>query len=334
MVSVGDVIAIAEHVYLTCEGVPAAKKMVKTVGKSMGTLRSVLESMPDEYESSTETLPDAMRRPLISLKEHVDKMSKDAKRAKAMSILGYLVRGRGVRGDLLEGMSNVQFSANTLLLAVAETSRQGGEATYELLEDFKRKWEKNEEECRRNNEAEAKARSKKVDEILRLLRSGDANANADLSMRNDLAELGISSQGDLQRAVRELETERDQLKKDLRYNTQAKLKQEEELMQQIANALGQIDLRNVNDHDLPWWCICPISMEVMEQPVNMDSKECECVVDELSFNEFLTKGESTNRCPGCGDRLMSDRIKRIPRLRHAIQEHRRATTATATATDS
>eukprot|EP00562_Extubocellulus_spinifer_P022322 CAMPEP_0178623366 /NCGR_PEP_ID=MMETSP0698-20121128/6802_1 /TAXON_ID=265572 /ORGANISM="Extubocellulus spinifer, Strain CCMP396" /LENGTH=648 /DNA_ID=CAMNT_0020262449 /DNA_START=165 /DNA_END=2109 /DNA_ORIENTATION=+ len=342
MASVGDVITVAKIVYQACESVPAAKKTVKTVGKSMKTLTDVLESMPDEYESSAETLPDAMRRPLISLKENVDKMRKDAERANGMSILGYLARGRGVRDALLQGMHHVQFDTNAMLLAVAEAARQGGRATHDLLVatqksigEFERKWKEDEEECRRVNRAEAESQGKRMDEILRLLQSADANAdpNTDLpatatpGTRDELAELGIKSQGDLQRAVRELKAEREQLAEDLRTkqaevnsSAQAKLAQEEILMGQIADALGRVDLRSDNDEDLPPWCICPISMDVMSEPISMDSYDCECEIDHASYRLFMEKGESTDRCPVCGDKLRSDRIKKNPRLRDAIQD--------------
>eukprot|EP00562_Extubocellulus_spinifer_P029848 CAMPEP_0178707426 /NCGR_PEP_ID=MMETSP0699-20121125/16036_1 /TAXON_ID=265572 /ORGANISM="Extubocellulus spinifer, Strain CCMP396" /LENGTH=129 /DNA_ID=CAMNT_0020355497 /DNA_START=341 /DNA_END=730 /DNA_ORIENTATION=+ len=54
--------------------------------------------------------------------------------------------------------------------------------------------------------------------------------------------------------------------------------------------------------------------------ISMDSYDCECEIDHASYKQFMEKGESTDRCPVCGDKLRSDRIKKNPRLRDAIQD--------------
>jgi len=55
---------------------------------------------------------------------------------------------------------------------------------------------------------------------------------------------------------------------------------------------------------LPDFCYCPISNEIMYDPVIVDGRVCKCTVSRSAFEEWVSTREH-NTCPICGAQLLS-----------------------------
>ena len=69
---------------------------------------------------------------------------------------------------------------------------------------------------------------------------------------------------------------------------------------------------------VPDFCFCPVSLEVMSDPISVDTADCRCVVDRSTFEAWVLK-RGNNSCPVCLSDLLSHRVKPIPVLRDAIR---------------
>ena len=73
---------------------------------------------------------------------------------------------------------------------------------------------------------------------------------------------------------------------------------------------------------IPDWCYCPISRELMIDPVQFDCQDFNCSVafDRISAEEWINTHENAE-CPICLKLLRSKQLRPIPVLKEAMQHH-------------
>mmetsp|Transcript_30508 Transcript_30508/g.91103 ORF Transcript_30508/g.91103 Transcript_30508/m.91103 type:complete len:270 (-) Transcript_30508:1983-2792(-) len=251
MASASDVISLTFAVYEACDAACAAKKLLSVAGKSMDTLMHVLykiKSGPSSDDPVVFRVLQELEAEILITQRIVDK-------AKKTNCLVFFVKAKGLGEDLEANLRRIQLTLMTL-----EATRN--EQLFQEVRRFHETYREQERILKDEAQRERLQREGIMD--------GDIAANI-------AGITGNQSREELEKALREIKNERSNLLEVVRKSQDSvkrdKLKMEKLEMDQIIAALELSNSEKKNgtpktSHEqLPDWCLCPITAEIMKDPV-------------------------------------------------------------------
>jgi hypothetical protein len=147
--------------------------------------------------------------------------------------------------------------------------------------------------------------------------------NEELKTEHIARMAGVTTANELNAVLQQVEAELSHAQEENRRarteTAQEKARLEANYMEQLISALNLIQIKEAppNRADAYAWHLCPVSGEVMTDPVIINAPYCACTCDRSSFQKWTDFGGRT--CPVCGVALGSNRVQPNSGLRDAIQ---------------
>jgi hypothetical protein len=147
--------------------------------------------------------------------------------------------------------------------------------------------------------------------------------NEELKTEHIAKMAGVTTANELNAVLQQVEAELSHAKEENRRarteTAQENARLEANYMEQLISALNLIQIKEAppNRVDAYAWHLCPVSGEVMTDPVIINAPYCACTCDRSSFQKWTDFGG--RNCPVCGVALGSNRIQPNSGLRDAIQ---------------
>jgi hypothetical protein len=317
-------IQMAVQIYQLCEDEDAAaaetntKKSLAAAGRKMINFATVLRSFPPEYAASP-----AVSLFLQELKDEIGKVFTVCQDAHAMRKLIYVLRAKHIQKDLAEKINLIHYSIYTHLVGQNPQLYEGNARALEQVSNMHEFY------------MAAVNEQKQLEELEKILELKDNEAKLAKLRENDL----IQENADLQNIIRDLMPERDDLHQRVQQAspnsiTFSKAKAEQLYMDQIFSLLNDVTIATPNNKTPPTpetaslsseslqgileSCYCPISAQVMKDPVLPHCPECTQTCDRASLEQWFATGKTS--CPLCGhSQLLSSRIRPNAALRNTIE---------------
>lgn len=292
-VGVSDVLSIAMAVYQMCSDASATKSALKAAQSKMEMLLPILFKVQSDQRAVG---PDNVMAPILrQVHSDIERVRNLLQKANKMNKAVYVVRASGIREDLDASLDSVRFSLMALEVCQSDVlSRE--------LHDFHEAWRIREEELR--------------EEALQERKEQEQLGKGDIA-KNVVGAAGISGREELQEAIHGLKDERDKLHRQLLSSKDdiatAKAVMERDAMEKIIAALELANAGKVRE--LPDSCLCPISNEVLVDPVIMDSM-CKHSCSREAFKRWY--GDGHRDCPLCRAPLRSPNVAPNVQLRQVV----------------
>ena len=286
-VSVFDLINTVSTIYKACEDVSSSKKVVRVAGEKLQAMIPLLQTLEAEDKSASSCASDdfvkGLHKELQALQKLIDKAGR-------MSSVLYVIKAASIHDDIETALRRLHFSFGALSVRQNIGLRN-------QLRAFQESWRKREGELSELRIKEKEGRRKLLqgqseqEIMLNLMNATDTGTEDDLLKA--LAETKLE-QEELDHILNEAISANDSVR-------QSKIQLEQEYLQQIIEALAwgekHLQKQEVNEQQLgpPIWALCPITFQVMKDPVIVDSlclHSCEREVLEV----WLRRGHMT--CPG------------------------------------
>jgi hypothetical protein len=293
------VIALAWQVYRVCEGAAETRATLKVTGRKMKGMAQLLESLPEDYYSQQE-----VGFFLEETKDEVEQILTLVSKATRLNKVVYVLHAKRTKYDIDKILTNINLSLQSLDIAQTELLRQKFESSG---------WNRPDDAATRLALEKEKAAR---EELLQVLHE----TNESLKRENIAHMVGITSVDRKDALLEQVQNEIGELQAELlQAKSRAacgKAKLEEIYMNQLIAALNLVEVQQpAPNQEQAEWTICPVSLEVMKDPVIVDAI-CLHTCDRSSLDKWIDKGGKT--CPICGVNLRSKRAQPNALLRDAI----------------
>ena len=295
MAGVGDVLSLVRTIQQTSQDVSASKKLVKLSSEKLITIIPLLSSLEmdnsfsRDHSATTSNILDQVKNDLLNVQKIVAKV-------KQMNKVVYVIKASQIHDDLQSLLNHIHFS-------LASLGVQQNATLQKQLASFEDKWTQRDNELERTRLHEQKS--------LKNLLKGDLKTN--------VAAITNHNQDEMKRARQALREEQDELRTTLlELNDsvrQSKLEQEQQYLDQIISALQVA--AGPKATEAPAWAVCPITLEVMTDPVTVDSP-CQHTFSRHAIKKWMNQRKMT--CPECSASLRSSILSPNSHLRDAIAD--------------
>jgi hypothetical protein len=293
------VINLAWQVYFVCKDAAETRATLKVTGRKMKGMALLLDSLPTHCYSQQE-----VGFFLEETNDEVKQILTLASKATRLDEVVYVLQAKRIKYDLNKILININLSLQSLDIAETELLRQNLESSdWNRPDDAATRLALDKEKAARRElllVLQEASESLKRENIARMAGITTVERKAALleQLRHEIGEL----QAELHRAKSRASCGKAQLQVDQ--------------MNQLISAVNLVQFQQpAPDQEEAEWTICPVSLEVMKDPVIVDAM-CLHTCDRSSFDEWVDKGGKT--CPICGVNLRSKQAQPNTHLRDAI----------------
>ena len=327
--AVSNVTRAAIQTRRVCERAKACRALVDVVERKMASLIPVMAEIQDHLEEMDTT---AVMHLTTALAKDIRECRAIVQRASTMSKISYIVHSN----DLRE-----QIERNLRAIHLALMSLQASQNTYlihqnqRLADEFRKfhmAWQQREKELRREKERESRLKAR----VAKSLEECNQRGATDQDRRESVAKaagIRVSQAKWLEKELARARADHDRLvvkmKRDKDTVARSKAKADAMLMDQIITALAINESINTSPNpriplpsspaplppeanhtstsrrDLPEDCFCPITNQVMEDPIIVDA-QCHHTLSRQAAQQWYGMGKST--CPVCGIEVASHHL--------------------------
>ena len=298
MASITVICDVAMATYRLCQEASDTKAALKEVEQKLLLVAHILQSLPKHVPAPS----------LAAINTCITSIQSTIVKARAMSKVVYLIKTKDIRSSLTQEMDRMH--SFLLSLEVDQNS-----SLYEKIGQLQDQW--GNIELDDTFQKQMNLEQKQAQELRQLIqRPGEQQFDVADMQRRGL----IAPQDDLHALIDELFLELDRLYKE---SSSAKAQMEAQYMEQIVqffrnNVPTNTPCAPPTVNDLPDSCLCPVSAEIMLDPVCVDSASCRCVVDRTSFQRWVQQN-GNNTCPVCLSLLRSSQVFPQPQLADMIR---------------
>jgi hypothetical protein len=322
------VINLAWQVYFVCEDAAEKRGTLKVTGQKMQGLAQLLDSLPAHCYSQQE-----VSFFLEETNDEVKQILTLVSKATRLDEVVYVLQAKRIKYDLDKILTNINLSLQSLDIAETELLRQNLESScWNRPDDTATRLALDiaETELLRKN-LESSDWNRPDDTATRLALDKEKAARRELLQvlqetseslkRENIARMaGITTVDRKDALLEQVRHEIGELQAELHQAksraSRGKAQLQVDQMNQLLSAVNLVQFQQpAPDEEEAEWTICPVSLEVMKDPVIVDAM-CLHTCDRSSFDEWIDKGGKT--CPICGVNLRSKRAQPNTHLRDAI----------------
>lgn len=295
--SVSDVIRLAQSIHQMCQDARTTRGALREAAVKLAVVTDILSELPAEAARQ-----DALRQVYVVLQA----LNECVAKASQMKRFTYSRKAKDIANEIRNHTGNLQFYMNSL--QVSQTA-----AVFRKLVEMDNALEAVEDEDSLRQQLEKERQQQK--ELNALLRNKEQVIDA-----AELQRLGwIESNDELQDLIHQMVLERDALvARHERDKAAVKDRVEADHLEQIINLLERTALveevtptPTTTSVEIPPEVVesvtCPITSEIMTDPVIVDGIHCKCCVSREAFQAWQKAG-TTNTCPHCRASLRSNRV--------------------------
>ena len=292
LVSIADIVRMAQTIHRLCQDAQAKRAALKEAELKVAVVMEILSELPPE--AASQTALQQVYVGLTALYETVTKMNR-------MKLFLYAYKAKECVNEIRHQTANLQFYMNSL--QVSQTA-----AVFRKLVKMDDALDAVEDESSLRKQIELERKQQK--DLNALLRNQHALDAAELERRG-----WIQSNEEIQELVQQLMEERDRLVANHERDKSAiKDRMEAQHLEQMIQLLERPALvpAEISSPQLPLQVIesvtCPITSEIMDDPVIVDGIHCKCCMSRQAFETWQKTKNSNNTCPNCRGPLRSNRV--------------------------
>ena len=338
--ALSNVIRTAVQIRRMCERAKACRSLVEVIERKMASLVPVMAEIQDHLGEMDTT---AVLHLTTALARDIHECRAIVQRASQMSKISYIVHSNDLRENIERNLRAIHL---TLMSLQASQNTYLIHQNQRLADEFRKfhlAWQQREKELQREKERASRLKAR----VARSLEECNQQGASDQARREIVAKAAGINVSHAKWLERELVYARDdhdrliaKLNRDKDTVTRCKAKADAMLMDQIITALAiseSINARpslecaspppsaplppeanhtSTSRRDLPEDCFCPITNQVMDDPVILDAN-CHHTVSREAAQQWFGHNKST--CPVCGIEVDSHHLSPNVQLRNVTE---------------
>ena len=348
--AVSNIISTAVQIRRMCERAKACRALVDVVERKMASLIPVMQEIRDHLDEMDNR---AVMHLTAALAKDIRDCRAIVQRASQMSKISYIVHSNDLREQIERNLRAIHLALMSLQASQNTYIIRQNKRLAEEFRKFHLAWKQREKELRREEERESKLKSR-VAKSLEECNQRGASDQARRESVAKAAGINVSQVKWFERELTRARADHDRLvtkmKRDKDSVARSKAKADAMLMDQIITALAinesmstdqasiYINITEANDtpieaipvplpaeegeaeaisnRNLPEDCLCPITNQVMDDPIIVDAN-CHHTMSREAAKRWFSLGKTT--CPVCGIEVGSHHLSPNVQLRNVTE---------------